>query len=490
MNRIVAYSLTMASSQRLFLILFFTRLALLFVMCIVDHLVEDYDTSAFLVPSSETSLALKCMTHWDGLHFLHISLHGYTHKLLVAFFPLFPLVGLGILPQIFTILYEFSSGGSSLLAGVVSTVGFGVVLNCAAFACAGVTLRHITCLMLEDGKLYDSEMNHAVKCTAPTNSDMPSSVSRRTVSSSDQSVSKVCNQAQDDDAFVSATVWSFIFSPSSVFTVSLYTESVFAALTFQVIFSLRRCSDYDWMYILLFSCLASFTRANGILMAPLALLFLLRRVFVHQKGGMNSFPSKRADHISTWFQIQRRSLLIVVAVTVGGGAPFLIVNYFSALSFAQWRETASQRSASSLMWSFYQEVQREYWKVSFLGSWEAANLPNFVLMAPTICALIYGSTLSLLHKKPVNRSLDGKLYLLTLLRLPEVTFLAMQVLFALLFMHVQVLQRFIFSSPALYWCSSLILTRGSDTIKRLWLWYWAVVIPISIVMFCNFFPWT
>lgn len=88
------------------------------------------------------------------------------------------------------------------------------------------------------------------------------------------------------------------------------------------------------------------------------------------------------------------------------------------------------------------------------------------------------------------------LYVLAVLRdqvvgKPWPRYLAAQVLFALLVMHVQVLTRFVVASPMLYWIAARCVLVGQPRwLARGVVFYFLLWGALGCLLFCNFYPWT
>lgn len=51
--------------------------------------------------------------------------------------------------------------------------------------------------------------------------------------------------------------------------------------------------------------------------------------------------------------------------------------------------------------SFYKHVQEKYWQVEPFGYWQLRKLPCFMMAAPAICIILYGSLFELKRLKSV-----------------------------------------------------------------------------------------
>jgi hypothetical protein len=200
--------------------------------------------------------------------------------------------------------------------------------------------------------------------------------------------------------------------------------------------------------------------------------------------------------------------------------------------------------------AMYAWVQEEYWNVGFLRYYELKQVPNFLLASPMLVMSVaaichYARCLHKLHglrgwrlwakKKNYRDSTYAHNVQLTReyeqrLLLPMVCHWGALVVVALLFMHVQVLTRFVSAAPPLYWYAAKLVgtlptgsqqehehkkggrgisrngsgggsdAKGSGLVRaqrtahtstqKLVLGYFVGYTIVGTVMFCNFFPWT
>jgi phosphatidylinositol glycan class V len=185
--------------------------------------------------------------------------------------------------------------------------------------------------------------------------------------------------------------------------------------------------------------------------------------------------------------------------------------------------------------NIYAYVQAKYWNVGLFNYYQLHQLPNFLLASPVVFLSAWG-IVSFLRRfslfaspsaaaakstgasaaSPAPPSAAEEPYLEGAL-VPFVAYWAVQVVIGMLFMHVQVITRFLSASPALYWfCASFYddgtTARGGDETSdqqsrtkkrpsrsarrvRAWMqyliaFYFLAYTLIGALLFCNFYPWT
>ncbi|XP_053560742.1 GPI mannosyltransferase 2 [Bombina bombina] len=437
-------------------------------------LIPDHKADAFSPPRPPPSttgdylieLFLGGLGRWDAEHFLFIAEHGYLYEHNMAFFPLLPLLLVGLSKgPLWPMKWVLSTRSQLLLSAAV--------LNCACSALAGAVIYLLGCLVLQN---------------------------RRT-------------------AFLAALL--FCISPASIFMAATYSESLFALSTFAGLWLLEKRKTLGCCLLL---CLATSARSNGLINVGF-LLHTGARAIIQGIGGLKrAIKMLMATLVVTlpflFFQYYGyRSFclpspkeeipqeLLQLAIDKGyharGTPP---VWCFSSIPVA------------------YSYLQSEYWGVGFLKYFQLRQIPNFLLAMPVmvlgICTvweyaranLHLFKTLGLwdIEKKPLSEYHGSRLFVYIV----HFTFL---MVFGILCMHVQVITRMLFSSsPMLFWfCAYKIqknepwiwgLERGrfpSNPVLRLFrawpslrlqtkvllgyfLGYWFIGTALHV----NFLPWT
>ncbi|BBN03197.1 GPI mannosyltransferase 2 [Marchantia polymorpha subsp. ruderalis] len=406
--------------------------------------------------------AIEKSVVWDGVYYVKIAECGYEYEQVHAFLPLLPLlmrfVARTFLPKLIPLL------------GLRATLALaGYLINNVSFVLAAYFLYRLTRALLEDEKL----------------------------------------------ALTAAAL--FCFNPASAFYSAVYSESLFALLSFTGLVCF--VSGAKWPSIVFFG-LSSGVRSNGILHAGFFLFQAMHKVF----------------HLAS---LQRSSMRIVSIVlvailqSVAVAAPFLAFQtygYFQ-LCHDQIRSPPRPWCKSPLPY-LYGFVQSQYWQVGFLRYFQLKQLPNFLLASPMLSLAIF-SIFTYAKKQPkllfslglaASPSTQSKVAMFS--HVDEMTFLAkgkgaskgpggedykvasrgffspaavcflIQLCFmtavAMFVMHVQVATRFLSVSPPVYWCGAHLLLNGGargKTGKLIWSSFLAYV-SVGSLLFINFYPFT
>jgi phosphatidylinositol glycan class V len=160
-------------------------------------------------------------------------------------------------------------------------------------------------------------------------------------------------------------------------------------------------------------------------------------------------------------------------------------------------------------------VQKTYWNVGFMKYWTWKQIPNFLLALPIFILIgnFIKNWFKIVRKDVWKRKFEylflntmeekTNIWFLTKDFLPHIIYILFLSLFALLFMHIQVTTRFLFSSgPFLYFiCADKIKQydiRNGNLIKIFYLfkketflfYYYFIYVILGICLFSNFLPWT
>lgn len=145
----------------------------------------------------------------------------------------------------------------------------------------------------------------------------------------------------------------------------------------------------------------------------------------------------------------------------------------------------------SLIYSF---VQSYYWDVGFLRYWTLQQLPNFLLAAPVLALLTWGSLSflfkvgfpSLISSKPLS-SRNASHPLLSPSFLPHAIHALILTLTLLFAAHTQIILRFASSMPFTYWSAARLFFEHPKYAKAWVVWSvaWGAV---SVVLWVAFLP--
>ncbi|CAL8096166.1 unnamed protein product [Orchesella dallaii] len=324
--------------------------------------------------------------NWDANYFLHISVYGYTSENMLAFFPLLPMV-----------LFVPSRIVSTILSPIISlssvVIVMGVLLNTWLFVkCAG--------------NVYELAKKWA-------NGSQP---------------------------FITTACLMFCFNPASIFFSGLYTETMFAYLTSEVILSLFN-GNY-WSSILC-AAMSALCRSNGLLNVGFILAFALQKEL------------SQKDKPFSLIRFMCRSFVIVVISAI----PFALFQGYGVHLFCQDDKmydpnniplycSFTPNSRPSLWTLPYSYVQKKYWNVGFMTYFQLKQVPNFILAAPVLTVLgrLSWSTFKLAFNEMKSKMTPSVVY--ECLQAAHGLFLT---LFCFFFVHVQVSTRMIMSAcPYLY----------------------------------------
>ncbi|KAG6545043.1 hypothetical protein Mapa_013737 [Marchantia paleacea] len=406
--------------------------------------------------------AIEKTVVWDGVYYVKIAECGYEYEQAHAFLPLLPLlmriVARTFLPKLIPLL------------GLRATLALaGYLINNVSFVLAAYFLYRLTQALLEDEKL----------------------------------------------ALTAAAL--FCFNPASTFYSAVYSESLFALLSFTGLVCF--VSGAKWSSIVFFG-LSSGVRSNGILHAGFFLFQALHKVF--HLGNLKRTLSQIVP-----------VALVAALQSVAVAAPFLAFQTYGYFQLCHDQTRAPPRPwCNSPLPYLYGFVQSHYWKVGFLRYFQLKQLPNFLLASPMLCLAIC-SIYTYVRKQPklfftlglaASPSTQSKVAMFS--HVEEMTFLGkgkgarkgpggedyeiarrgyfspaavcflIQLCFmtavAMFVMHVQVATRFLSVSPSVYWCGAhLLLNSGvrGKTGKLIWSSFLAYV-SVGSLLFINFYPFT
>ncbi|PIN11726.1 putative Dolichyl-phosphate-mannose-protein mannosyltransferase [Handroanthus impetiginosus] len=483
-----------------------SRLLILILIVIWRSLLSPYDTSAAINPpclssSSDPSnsdagpvlfpkvgSAIETSIVWDGVYFTRIAECRYEYEQTYAFLPLLPLC-ISVLSR-------------TVFAPLVPVIGYravlglsGYVLNNIAFVFAALYLYRLSLIVLKD-----------------------SEVSLR------------------------ASIL-FCFNPASIFYSSIYSESLYALLSFGGLYYFMNGAD---CYATFWFALSGCARSNGVLNA-----------------GYICF--RTMQQVNEAFLSGKRTCLLMVKIVLAGAlrslcilTPFISFQAYGYLNICLDHSVAEMRPwCRARLPLLYNYIQSHYWGVGFLRYFQVKQLPNFLLASPilslALCSIVYyvklwpevflslglrasstekelvGSGLSAgadgqpstvsfsedrtrsilqddgtprlrkraikgehLVTQPSEREEPGSLQYDPAVILPFVLHLSFMVATAFFVMHVQVATRFLSSSPFLYWFAAHIM--GSPGIGKRWghfIWaYCAAYVFLGSLLFSNFYPFT
>ena len=260
--------------------------------------------------------------------------------------------------------------------------------------------------------------------------------------------------------------------------------------------------------------LASSTRSNGFVNCGFIAYYHLQSI------ARKWIEFKISSAILFRYFLQCLSLCILVIM------PILLVNAYGYFRFCSCHFGTSSLNGASCFsrpgWCnntfpfIYSHIQTHNWGLGLFAYYQFKKIPNFLLASPLIALSFYSSYLHFNQHK-------GDIFHLGLLSstsrrnnhyefasrnlFPFYFHLMFLVFFALLYMHVEVSTRMVFSSsPVLYWTvgSFILSDLGTADAKalsfsnfsslsfksKICIFYFLCYYVIGVALHCNFLPWT
>lgn len=434
-----------------------SRILLIIGQFVFNHLIPDHNAGVFESPYDKTKISFGDalieflfggFRRWDAQYYLHIAEYGYTYENTVAFYPLYPIFVNFLTNFSLTFVPGISFRAGALVCSVLLNVGF--------FCLAAHFLVQLSRLVLKNEKMA---------ITAG---------------------------------------YLFCMNPASVFFSAPYSESLFAMVTFSVIYESARGNVLSSSVPLI---MGIFCRSNGLLNVGFIFYYGIRSLWLDE------------DFLSR-FKLTLKLLLISL---VSGLAFISIQRYHFSLfcvksSIRHSKEVVSYGTANNFILSgngseivsqwcgetiplAYSYVQSKYWNVGLFNYYEFKQIPNFILAAPILYLFIkilsayYSSVWSMIKGRGVKNSLKI-LFLDTptnrstgLVFMVHISFLTGV---CALFVHIQVTTRLLASSsPCLYWFAADYFkdSRLRNGGKLILIWFVGYCI-LGTILFSNNLPWT
>ncbi|KAK0426297.1 hypothetical protein QR680_009629 [Steinernema hermaphroditum] len=322
---------------------------------------EDLGTFDLLVERISGGLV-----RWDSVHFLNIALNGYIFENTLAFFPVLPIF-LKKLSSILLNLIPMHESSAVILIGVALSNGCFVVTGMVLFAFVK--------------SIYGSQHR----------------------------------------AFWASFL--FAWNPAAIFFSSLYTESLYALVTFSGLLVLYGKGDLfarTLVAVVLFT--VSFgIRSNGLLnFGYIGYFVIFNIVFAHLR-------TQEAPFLRICFSLMLKIILILLVVLLIFAT---IVTRFwnmvavdfcdgeksqslAAAAFAEDNNYVLRGQVEELQWCqaentfgifppYYSHIQKKYWDVEFLGYWKIIKIPCFLLAAPAISMFFFLASRRFLAQQRFN----------------------------------------------------------------------------------------
>jgi GPI mannosyltransferase 2 len=379
---------------RVLLVALLSRAVFYLLILFADEVIPDHDAQGVTRIDGGDSPWFKSFSKWDSAYYLRISLQGYQDEKDFAFFPLYS--------------FLISSGMNLVgLHSIETAVLSALLLNTVCFLLTIVVLFQLLALI---------------------------------------------PGLSEDQIFLALHL--FIFSPSTVFSLSVYTESLFTLLSYSGMLSLHR--DQVLAASLCFS-FASLTRSNGV--------FNVVFILTHALCALRA-PQSR------WSCL--RTILSSLCISLMTALPYILHSSFAFSSLCwsplpspeedvcglarEQTELCDQLGVGAL--SIYPALQSKHWGVGFLKQYHWRQIPNFLLALPVLVVAAHTLSWTLPPLSPTRTPpLAKKDSLLLLSLLPYSLHLLALVLVVSLTAHIQISTRVLFSStPLLYLTLAALLS--------------------------------
>lgn len=486
--------------RKVFWFAIISRVTVLILQFAFNCLCPDHRADAFRSPidnSERVSLSDNIvtflfggLTRWDGQYFIHIAKYGYTYENSLAFYPLYPILIRIVAVFIRKIFFTLNIHSSIIIAAI---------------------LVNTTCFVKSAIIFYDLSKTVLQKTSV---------------------------------AYKAAIL--YCVNPASIFLSAVYTESLFAYLTY---YSILRSIKLD-QYVHFPIGLSILTRSNGMLNIGFPIYFGLKHMCHRFAAKHENFSFKTllqfAFKISTLRSFCSMCNTIILSI-----APFVLLQIYNYVISCVPRSNgisvpehiANYSAANNLIllgsdkveWCHakipiaYSYIQKKYWNVGFFTYYEIKQIPNFILAFPILYIMIkcikeyfnehrrYFCTLGFIDDVRNKRSIEAKKYPIEMLVF--VIHGLFLTIFCILFVHIQVSTRLICSaSPLVYWYCALTISNehwhNDDTAyeneehvyskwkvfffkqkkyvlkDKLILSYFLGYTVLGCFMFPNFLPWT
>ncbi|ESN97415.1 hypothetical protein HELRODRAFT_85515, partial [Helobdella robusta] len=406
-------------------------LVLFFFQAVFNYMIPDHKADVFNPPHTTNisntfvSVLFDGLTNrWDAIYFIHIAEHSYTFENTLVFFPLFPLI---VKLLTFSLFYPFTFFLS--IRNVLQIVA--VLINFILFILSALTLYKFGLAVLKNEHL----------------------------------------------SYRAAQL--FCVNPASIFFSAAYSESLFSLLTFAGLLKLQ--SNKVLHASILFG-LSAATRSNGLVnMGFIVYYFLHFHLKAILKFDLSFCHNLLLFFIyiflcCSWFIFYQLFAYIIYCEVNKSHFKNLITNelrnYGKEKGYFTLGDSPSPPWCKLTVPISYSSIQNSHWNLGFLKYYQVKQLPNFFLASPMlfICFYLvltyfknrfYRSVFLEMMPRCLIKKLTNDYELKSKYSLHDVTKKEILVhvchiffltIFALFFMHIQVITRLICSScPVVYW---------------------------------------
>ncbi|ORX39481.1 mannosyltransferase [Piromyces finnis] len=445
---------------------------LIWIIALISKIfVNEHDSSASLILSDKQQnysyldhLVIKLFgvfIRWDSFFFYHIAENGYVYEQETAFFPFLPYMMRFLSNSILYPLQYILNYKSVLLIS-------GVLIVNVSFVLATITLYKLGIKIFKDEKF--------------------------------SRIAAIC----------------YCLTPSGMFSTAVYTESLFAFLTF---YGMEKMVDKKYFQAALVWMLTTLTRSNAITYVGFFGYEMLKssefKKIINNTYHIivNKTINSKLDTINIKRLLKSIGKFVVYSCIVISSLVFYQFSCYKKFCLDIKNENGDFirpwcENKLPLLYSF---VQIEYWNCGFLRYYTFNNIPNFFLAIPMIIVSSWGIlsyckydwkrivTLGLIESNEKKKNAYSKTYYSNYL-LPHIILWAFLLLYCCTSMHIQVITRFFSSVPTLYWFIAwLIYNHDESLIKdkkhlnnKNWgyiiLYYFIFYGIIGVVLFTAFYP--
>lgn len=489
--------------KKVFWFAIISRLTIFILQFIFNILIPDHHADAFKRPSDPTErlslwdqiiyLLFNGLTHWDGEYYLHIAQYGYTYENTIAFYPLYPAM-------------------IRIIAIILRKIFF--MLNIQSVMIIAAMFINFICF---------------VKC-AIILYDLTECVFKNTII-----------------AYKAAIL--YCISPANIFFSAVYSESMFAYLTFYIMLESMKSSSYIYFPL----ALSILVRSNGIINIGFPIYFGFKTLL---NSALQRIDKQNYNILITLRHIFKlitlKNYFTIFSTVIISISPFVLLQIYNYMKFctSTFDKTllpihilryATEHNlilpgTKASIWCnatvpvAYSYIQKTYWNVGFLKYYQFKQIPNFILAFPILYIMLrfikefffeyrdewylFGLFDSKTKNERINKIKSYPLNMFVFI--VHGLFLT---LFCLIFVHIQVSTRLLASaSPLIYWYCALAMSHryvdnidlqyeSRENMYSKWkvfflsqerytlqdkfvLFYFIGYTIIGCFMFSNFLPWT
>ncbi|XP_017797436.1 PREDICTED: GPI mannosyltransferase 2, partial [Habropoda laboriosa] len=425
--------------RKIFWFAIISRIVVLILQFIFNFLCPDHHADAFRSPTDNSEPVslydniivslFSGLIRWDGQYFIHIAKYGYTYENTLAFYPLYPLLIRIISVPIRRIFFVLNVHSSLIIAAVL--------INIICFVKSAVIFYELSKAVLKNTSI----------------------------------------------AYKTAIL--YCINPATIFFSAVYSESLFAYLTY---YSMLQSIKLD-PYVSFPIALSILTRSNGMVNIGFPIYFELKKLFRNYVINNANFSMKALSQL-IFKMTTLRSFCLICNTIIISIFPFILLQIYNYIIFCipNSNQTfipehiANYSIINNLIlpgnhieWCHlkipvaYSYIQKKYWNVGFFNYYEIKQIPNFFLAFPILYIMFtcikeyifehkrYFYTLGFIKGSEHNMQIKRKKYPSEMLVFViHGLFLST---FCTLFVHIQVSTRLISSaSPLMYWYCALLIS--------------------------------